>query len=130
VVSSSQRDEISRIVALARPGTRSECGREGFDLFRVELNVHRRDVLLEAMFSCLVPGIGKTSSPRDKSHASAILRRLYAALCRDRFERLHQLEVLLEIARAEARRLRRISCAAMSSIFLMLPVRSPRPSGE
>src|SRR5207245_3318588 len=98
----SQGDEIPRIVALARSCTRAEYEREGFDLFRVELDVHRRDVLLEPLLLLRARDREDVPAAREQPREGH-LRRRRAALRRDRFERLDELQVLLEIAGPEAR---------------------------
>src|SRR5207247_5866545 len=100
--SSAQRDEISRIVALARPRSGFEGGRKRLDLAFVEGEIDRRDVLLEPLLLLRARDrediLAARQQPRERD-----LRRLHAALRCDRFERLHELQVLLEIARPEAR---------------------------
>src|SRR5207245_10111198 len=100
--SSAQRNDITRSVGLARPGAGFERGRKLLDLATVEREIDRRDVLLEQLLLLRARDredvLAAREQPRERD-----LRRPHAALRRDRFERLHELQVLLEIARTEAR---------------------------
>src|SRR5712691_8127436 len=100
--SGSQRDEISRIVALPRPSSGFEGGGQRLDLALVEREIDRRHVLLEPLLLLRARDREDVGAAREQPRERD-LRGSGPAFRRDRLDGFHELEVLLEIARPEAR---------------------------
>src|SRR5712691_2203594 len=100
--SGSQRDEISRIVALPRPSSGLEGGGQRLDLALVEREIDRRHVLLEPLLLLRARDREDVGAAREQPRERD-LRGSRPVFRRDRLDGFHELEVLLEIARPEAR---------------------------
>ena len=127
----SQRDEITRVVAVSRSRSRTECGRQRLDLFRIERDARPRRRSAPATSAASVPGSGRRPRRATAARRARPAPAFDAALRGDRFDRSSPAPGSSRSCPGRKRGcLRRMSCAAMSSIFRMLPVRRPRPSGE